>query len=82
MSSGTWVNMPKTIGITVTGISMMTVPATVGVRMRRSSESRHASRNWKREEMTTSVASMAGPPWAIAPTQIAMKAPDVPMTRT
>ena len=74
--------MSKTIGMTVTGISMMTVPATVGVRIRRSSESRHASRNWKREEMTTRIASMAGPPWASAATQMAMKAPEVPITST
>ena len=45
VSSGTWDSIPNTIGITVTGISMMTVPETVGVRMRRRSESRHASRN-------------------------------------
>ena len=82
VSGGTCDSMPKTMGITVTGISMITVPETVGVRIRRSSDNRHAIRNWKRDEITTRVASMAGPPWAMAATQIAMKAPEVPMTRT
>lgn len=39
-SSGTSVSMPKMIGITVTAISMITVPATVGVSTRRNRESR------------------------------------------
>ena len=43
--SGTSVSMSKTMGITVTAISMITVPATVGVRMRRSSERRFDSAN-------------------------------------
>lgn len=34
------------MGITVTGISMITVPATVGVRIRRNSERRLARANW------------------------------------
>ena len=74
--------MSKTIGITVTGMSMMTVPATVGVRIRRSIDNRAENANWKSDEMRTSVASIAGPPSAIAVTQIAMNAPDVPMART
>ena len=82
LPSGTAFSMPKMIGITVTGISMITVPATVGVRIRRKSESRAASANWNRAEATTSVASIAGPPLAIAATQIAMKAPEVPIART
>ena len=70
------------IGITVTGISMMTVPATVGVRTRRNSERRAESANWKSEEMTTKVASIAGPPSASAAMHTAMKAPEVPIRRT
>ena len=61
---------------------MSTVPATAGVRMRRNSESRAESTNWNSEEMTTRVASIAGPPSAIAATQTAMKAPEVPIRRT
>ena len=82
LPSGTSFSNPKMIGITVTGISMMTVPATVGVRIRRNSDRRVASANWNSAETTTRVASIAGPPLAIAATQIAMKAPDVPMART
>ena len=80
--SGTSLSMSKTIGITVTGMSMMTVPATVGVRIRRSIDNRAENTNWKIDEMRISVASIAGPPSAIAVTQIAMNAPDVPMART
>ena len=80
--SGTSFNMPKMIGMTVTGISMITVPATVGVKIRRIQESRAESRNWHREEAMTRVASSAGPPCASAVTQTAMKAPEVPMRRT
>ena len=79
---GTWVSMPKTIGITVTAMSMMTVPATVGVSIRRRRERRAESANWKSEETTTRVASMAGPPCAIAVTQTAMNAPEVPIMST
>ena len=61
---------------------MMTVPATVGVRIRRNRESRAASANWKSDETTTSVASIAGPPSAIAVMQTAMKAPEVPIRST
>ena len=39
--SGTWVSMSKTMGMTVTAISMITVPHTVGVKSRRSSASRN-----------------------------------------
>ena len=80
--SGTSFSILKMMGITVTGISMMTVPATVGVRTRRNSERRAESTNWKSAEMTTRVASIAGPPSAIAATQTAMKAPEVPMRST
>ena len=43
--SGTSVSMSKTMGITVTAISMITVPATVGVRMRRNRDRRFDSAN-------------------------------------
>ena len=38
--SGTSVSEPNTIGMTVAVMSMMTVPATTGVNIRRSSDSR------------------------------------------
>ena len=80
--SGALSSMSKIIGMTVTAISMMTVPATDGVKMRRTSDRRAASANWKKDEMTTSVASSAGPPCAMAPMHTAMKAPEVPISRT
>ena len=43
--SGTSLSVSKTMGITVTAISMITVPATVGVSTRRNSENRAASTN-------------------------------------
>ena len=79
---GTSPSILKMIGMTATGISMITVPATVGVKMRRNNDSRDASANWNREEMTTRVASMPGPPFAIAVMQTEMKAPEVPISRT
>ena len=81
MPSGTSANMSKMIGMTVTAISMITVPATVGVITRRTQDSRAASRNWNNAETNTSVASMPGPPSTSAVTETAMKAPDVPMSR-
>ena len=42
---GTSLNILKTMGITVTAISMMTVPATVGVSTHRNSERRSESTN-------------------------------------
>ena len=63
-------------------ISIITVPVTVGVKMRRSSDSLAASMNWNSDEMTTRLASVAGPPSFKAATQTAMKAPDVPMIST
>ena len=80
--SGTSFSILKMKGMTVTGISMMTVPATAGVRIRRKSESRAASPNWKSEEATTSVASIPGPPSAMAVIQTAMNAPEVPINKT
>ena len=61
---------------------MMTVPETVGVRMRRNSARRTDRRIWKSAEMTTSVASIAGPPSATAVMQTPMKAAELPMTST
>ena len=43
--SGTSVSESNTIGMTVAAISMITVPATTGVNIRRSSERRAASAN-------------------------------------
>ena len=80
--SGTLPSRSKMIGITVTGISMITVPATGGVSIRRNRDSRLASPNWNSEDMMTSVASIAGPPSAMAVMQTAMKAPDVPIRST
>ena len=59
---------------------MMTVPVTTGVNIRRSRERRAASMNWNRDDMTMSVAIIAGPPLARATTHTEMKAPDVPRT--
>ena len=78
----TWVSMSNTIGITVTAISMITVPATVGVSTLRSRDSRAARANWNNEEITTRVASIAGPPLARAATHTAMNAPEVPISST
>ena len=82
VSCGTSSIMSKAIGMTVTAISMITVPDTVGVRMRRSSESRPESTNWNREDTNTKVARSAGPPCLIAAMHTAMKVADVPMTST
>ena len=73
-----WSNM---IGMTVTGVSISTVPVTVGVRMRRNSDRRAANANWTRARMTTRVPSNAGPPVARAAMLTAMAAPDVPIAR-
>ena len=71
----------NTIGITVTAISMITVPATTGVMTRRSQDRREARANWKSEEATTRVARSPGPPSTRAVTETAMKTPEVPMSR-
>ena len=77
--SGTSVSVSKTTGATVAVISMITVPVTTGVKMRRNRESRAASRNWNSDETTTRLASVDGPATTRAATQTAMNAPDVPM---
>ena len=80
--SGTSASMPNMIGISVTGISMITVPQTVGVRIRRRSDRRVESPNWNSAESVTSVASRPGPPSTRAVTQTAMNAADVPISST
>ena len=80
MPSGTVVSMSKVIGMMVTEIIMMTVPATAGVRKRRNRARRSERANWNNEERTTRVASIAGPPSANAVTETAMNAPEVPMS--
>ena len=80
--SGTSVSVSKTTGATVAVISMITVPVTTGVKMRRNRESRAASRNWNSDETTTRLASVDGPATTRAATQTAMNAPDVPMIST
>ena len=79
-SSGTSLSVSNMMGITATAISMITVPETTGVKIRRSQDRREASRNWKRDEMTIRLAIVAGPPSTSAVTQTAMNAPEVPMT--
>ena len=70
------------MGMTVAAISIITVPDTTGVKIRRSSESRHAIRNWNSDETTMRLAIVEGPPLTRAATHTAMKAPDVPMMST
>ncbi len=79
---GVSLSMSNMIGITVTAIRAITVPATTGVMIRRSRDRRADKANWNREEAITSVASSPGPPSAKAVTQTAMKAPEVPMMST
>ena len=62
----------KTIGITVTGRSMITVPVTTGVRMRCRRARRSEKAACTSPVATTSVASSDGPPSTRAATQTAM----------
>ena len=80
--SGTSFSVSNTTGMTVAAISMMTVPETTGVNIRRSSESRAASANWNSDDTTTRLAIVEGPPSVSAATHTAMNAPDVPMMST
>ena len=68
--------------MTVAAISMITVPATTGVNILRSSESRAANANWNSDDTTMRLAIVAGPPLTRAATHTAMNAPDVPMMST
>ena len=82
MPSGTSAAVSNTIGITVTAISMITVPVTTGVNMRRSRERRAARMNWNNDDTIIRLAIVAGPPCTRAVTQTAMNAPEVPMIST
>ena len=77
---GTAASRSNTAGITVTGISMMTVPETVGVSTRWNSESRADSTRGTKDETTTRVASRAGPPAETAAMQTERKAAEDPIT--
>ena len=70
------------MGMTVAAMSMITVPETTGVNMRRSSERRAAIMNWNADDTTTRLAIVAGPPSDRDATHTAMNAPDVPMINT
>ena len=66
--------------MTVTGMSMITVPETAGVRNFRNTASRAESRIWKSAPMTTRVASIAGPPFSTAVMLTPMNAAELPIT--
>ena len=63
-------------------ISIITVPVTTGVKIRRNHDSRAAKANWNSDDTTTRLAMSAGPPSIRAATQTAMNAPLVPIIRT
>ena len=81
-ASGTSESLPRMTGARVTGISITTVPATVGVKIRRSVDSLAARANWKREETMIRVARSPGPPCTSAETQTARKALLLPISIT
>ena len=60
--SGVSGNLPRTTDMTVAATSMRTVPATAGVIILRSRESREMSANWTRAETAMRLDSIAGPP--------------------
>ena len=80
--AGTSFSSPKADGISVAGISMMTVPETVGVRILRNSVSRKESASGTSDAMSTRVASSESPPSATAVTPTPTTASDVPITAT
>ena len=80
--SGTSVSMPNMMGNTVAAISMMTVPDTTGVNIRRSSDRRAAMANWNSDDTTMRLAIVAGPAVTSAATHTAMNAPEVPIMST
>ena len=82
LPSGDAFTMSKMSGITVTAMSISTVPATTGVTSRRNNESLAASKNWNSEDATTSTANKPGPPSTSAVTHTAMNAPEVPTSST
>ena len=81
-ASGTSPSLRSKIGDRVTGISIRTVPATVGVKMRRSADSLAARANWNRDDTMIRVASSPGPPCSSADTLMARKALLVPIIIT
>ena len=60
--SGTLVSILNTPSMTVADMSIRTMPDTVGVIIRRNSERRAATTNFISDEITTRLASIAGPP--------------------
>ena len=80
--SGAPESRPATNGITVNGMSMITVPDTAGVRIRWKRDNLQESRSGTSADTVTSVASRAGPPSPSAMIEAGMKAPEVPMTMT
>ena len=80
--AGTSVNSPKADGISVAGISMMTVPETVGVRILRKSVSRNERASGTADATSTKVASSERPPSATAVTPTPTTASEVPITAT
>ena len=80
-SAGTSFSLRKMIGPSVTGISISTVPATVGVKIFLNRESFAARMNWHREETMIRLAIRPPPPRSSAATQTARKAPLLPMSR-
>ena len=79
--AGASVSLSKMIGARLTGTSMSTVPATVGVNTRRNMAIFAPRKNCTIDDMTMSVASSAGPPSMIAVMLIGRKAAVLPMTR-
>ena len=77
--SGTLFNCWKITGITVTGVSMMIVPVTVGVRMRRNKASRAEKASWNNARARTSEARRAGPPASSAAMLTAIETPAEPV---
>ena len=82
LPSGTLTSRSPTAGSTVIGISMITVPATVGVTMRCTCASRQESSSGTTAVITTSVASNAAPPSATAVMLTEMNAAEAPISST
>ncbi len=78
-STGNLVSNAKACGITLTPISMIAVPPTVGVIIVRSAERRKASGNWISALAMINAIKRGSPPRVNAVIATAMKAPDVPM---
>ena len=65
-------SVSNAIGKTLTAISIVTVPETVGVMIRRSVGSHQASATWTRLHTISKLAKVAGPAAGIVATMIAM----------